>query len=82
MPPLCSGEGSLTDCPYVSFMGANLTNRSYVDLNPVGEAQDGSDSVQCHTDLSTCCGAAQGADHGDWFFPNESRLPIPLVSVK
>ena len=60
--------------PYVSFMGTNLPNHSYVDLTLVGRARDGGDSVQCHTDLSTCCSSAQGADRGDWYFPNGSRL--------
>ena len=65
--------------PCVSFMGTNLTNHSYVDLNRVGDALD--DGVQCHTDLVTCCSVAQGADRGDWFFPSGSRLPIPSLSV-
>ena len=60
--------------PYVSFMGTNLTNHGYVDLTLVGNAMNGSNSVQCHTDLVTCCGKAQGPDRGDWFFPNETRL--------
>jgi len=55
-------------------MGTNLPNHSYVDLNLVGYALDGGDSVQCHTDLSTCCNATQGADRGDWYFPNGDRL--------
>ena len=54
--------------PYVSFMGTNLLNHSYVDLTLVGDALDGIDSVQCHTDLSTCCTGAQGDDCGDWYF--------------
>ena len=60
--------------PYVSFMGTNLTNHSYVDLTLVGNSLNGSDSVQCHTDLITCCSEAQGADRGDWYFPNGNRL--------
>ena len=60
--------------PYVSFMGTNLTNHSYVDLTLVGRPEDGGDSVQCHTDLNTCCTGAQGADRGDWYFPNWNRL--------
>ena len=60
--------------PYVSFMGTNLTNHSYVDLTLVGSALNGSNSVQCHTDLSTCCSSTQGADRGDWYFPNGERL--------
>ena len=60
--------------PYVSFMGTNLTNHSYVDLTLVGRAGDGGDSVQCHSDLNTCCSSGQGGDRGDWYFPNGSRL--------
>ena len=52
----------------------DLSNHSYVNLTAVGDAVDGSDSVQCHTDLSTCCSASQGDDRGDWYFPNGSRL--------
>ena len=60
--------------PYVSFMGNYLPNHSYVDLTLVRDAVDGSDSVQCHTDLVTCCRRAQGDDRGDWYFPNGDRL--------
>ena len=60
--------------PYVSFMGNNLLNHSYVNLTQVGNALDGSDSVHCHTDLQTCCNHTQGADRGDWYFPNGTRL--------
>ena len=35
-------------------MGQTLANHSYVDLSAVGSASDNSDSVVCHTDLSTC----------------------------
>ena len=60
--------------PYVSFMGETLPNHAYVNLSLVGS---GSDSVQCHTDLNTCCTGAQGAHRGDWFAPgSETRLPF------
>ena len=55
-------------------MVTNLPNHSYVDLTLVGDARDGSDSVQCRTDLDTCCSNAQGDDCGDWYFPNTERL--------
>ena len=29
----------------------------------MGDEEDGSDSVHCHTDLSTCCSGAQGPHH-------------------
>ena len=62
--------------PYVSFMGQTLVNHSYVDLSTFGYSSDGSNSVQCHTDLSTCCSVSQGAHRGDWYFPNGTRLPF------
>ena len=60
--------------PYVSFMGTNLTNHSYVNLTLVGNIREGSDSVQCHSDLDTCCGGSGYPDRGDWYFPNGMRL--------
>ena len=57
--------------PYVSFMGQTLAGHSYVDISQVG-ADSG--SVQCHTDLSTCCGGAQGSHRGNWYFPSGDRL--------
>ena len=63
--------------PYVSFMGQTLANHSYVDLSLVGHDVSGSDSVQCHTDLTTCCSRDQGPNRGDWYFPNGGRLPFP-----
>ena len=61
--------------PYVSFQGQTLANHSYVDLSRVGDPS-GSDSVQCVTDLSTCCSGPEGPHRGDWYFPNGTRLPL------
>ena len=60
--------------PYASFMGQTLANHSYVDLTLVGSDVSGSDSVQCHTDLRTCCSGAEGSHRGDWYFPNGETL--------
>ena len=62
--------------PYVSFMGQTLVNHSYVDLSTVGNSSNGSNSIQCHTDLSTCCSGSQGPHRGDWYFPNGTILPF------
>ena len=63
--------------PYVSFMGETLPNHAYVNLSLVGEDGSGSDSVQCHTDLSTCCISTWGIHRGDWNPPDsEMRLPF------
>ena len=43
----------------------------------MGDDYDGSDSVQCQTDLSTCCSGPHGPHRGDWYFPNATRLPFP-----
>ena len=42
----------------------------------MGDAGDGSDSVQCHTDLTYCCtsGLANGADRPDWYFPDGNEV--------
>ena len=58
--------------PYVSFMGEILANHSYVDISQVGTSDN--NSVQCHTDLTTCCSSAQGPYRGDWIFPNGTNL--------
>ena len=42
----------------------------------MGNDLSGSDSIQCHTDLSTCCSGDQGPYRGDWYFPSGDRLPF------
>ena len=66
---------SQTEYPYVSFMGETLPNHTYVDLSLVGS--DVNSSVQCHTNLNTCCTGVQGDHLGDWRPPDsEMRLPF------
>ena len=66
--------------PYVSFLGQTLPNNSYVDLSLVGINQDGTDGLQCHTNVSTCCKDGFGAHRGDWYFPGtNTRLPFPSL---
>ena len=62
--------------PHVGFQGQILSNHSYVDLSLVGNDTSGSDSVQCVTDLHTCCSGPQGGHRGDLYFPNGTRLPF------
>ena len=63
--------------PYVSFHGQTLANHSYVDLSLVGDDVSGSDSVQCITDVQTCCSGSQSYHRGDWYFPSgTTRLPF------
>ena len=68
---------SCIEYPYVSFLGEILLNHSYVDLGQVGNAMDGSNSLQCHTDLFSCCNYNQGGNRGDWMSPNgTTQLPF------
>ena len=73
---------SLVHCqqtfPYVSFMGQTLVNHSYVYLSTVGSDIDNSDSVVCHSNLSTCC---NGPHRGNWYFPDGTKLPFSGPSV-
>ena len=62
--------------PYLTFRGNNLPNHSYVDITKVGNVRSGddSDTVQCHTDLETCCSDSQELPPGDWFTPSNTEL--------
>ena len=62
--------------PYISFRGQTLENHSYVNLSLVGNDGGRSDSVQCITDLATCCINTVGSHRGDWYFPDGTRLPF------
>ena len=74
LPLLLVVEVQCQTAPYFSFMDQILADHSYVDLSQVGNDRSGSDSVQCNTDLNTCCREAQGSHRGDWYFPNGTRL--------
>ena len=69
---------SQTEYPYIAFMGNPLLNHSYVDLSQVGMDRDSiNNTVQCHTDLVTCCYSSVGIHRGDWFAPgSNTRLPF------
>ena len=62
--------------PYLTFMNNSIPNNSYVNFITVGERLD-TNTVQCHTHLTSCCSMSQGSDRGDWYFPNGNRLPFP-----
>ena len=69
---------SQTEYPYLTFLGNTLPNHSYVDLSRVGRERSGSNSntVQCQTDLVTCCTNTL-PHHGHWFAPGgNTRLPF------
>ena len=64
---------SQTEYPYVSFMEETLPNHAYVNLSLVGDDTSGNDSVQCHTDLVTCCHGSNGPHRGDWIPPDSKE---------
>ena len=77
---LCLAVAHAQTFPYVSFMWNTIPNHGYVNLSQVGsDSSSGSDSdsVQCITDLSTCCTITEGSHRGDWYFPDGTRLPFP-----
>ena len=63
--------------PYVTFLGQSIPNHGYVNLSNVGS--DRNNSVQCNTDLSTCCSGAEGSERGDWYFPDETRVAFSEI---
>ena len=67
--------------PYVSFNLTALADHSYVNISTVGSETDNSDSVVCHTDLSTCCSNSQGIHRGNWSFPDGTILPFTGSNV-
>ena len=61
---------------YLSLLGKNLSNNSYVDFSLVGHDPSGSDSVQCHTQFQNCCRPGHSEIAGYWFFPDGSSPPF------
>ena len=60
--------------PYLSFKGNDLPNNSYVDISQIGNARDGSDTVQCISELDYCCNNHTSQLVADWYFPDGTRL--------
>ena len=64
--------------PHLTFRGETLPDHAYMNLSLVGANRDGSDSIQCHTNVESCCRGAQGPHRGDWFNPDNQRLPFAM----
>ena len=56
---------------WFSLRGTTYQNNSIVTLEDIGE---GDDALLCRTNLIACCRSSEGA-MGNWFFPNETRVP-------
>ena len=68
---------------FVSFMGTTLRNHSYINLTLVGSSttdREVGNCVQCHTNLTTF-NSANSVHHGDWSFPNQTRVPFSSSDI-
>ena len=65
---LCSLQVCCQAFPRLSF-GNNdaILNHGYVDLGMIGTSY--SNSIQCRTDLETCC-TQDDSHRGNWYFPD------------
>lgn len=94
LPPILGGEDeciyTLTNVPYISFNGERLPDHSYLDIRRLGDAANGSNVLQCHTDLETCCGDSEDMQHtGEWILPNglvvgpsDARFNVRILSQR
>ena len=60
---------------WFSFNGTTYQNNSIVTLEDIGEDDD---ALLCATNLTACCRPYTGENAtalGNWFFPNETRVP-------
>ena len=70
---LCAVMGvKYLTAPYLSFMGETLPNHGFVDPGLIRDAASGGDSVECHTDLNSCCNSSSSG----WFTPNGATIPF------
>lgn len=68
-------DGLCQQAAYLTLNGNTLSNHSHVDLRAVGSDANGANSIQCHTDLDSCCGTdAAGSGGGNWFTPGNASL--------
>ena len=56
--------------PYIRYRGVILRNNSYINIGNLGT----NDSIECVTDLDTCCSKSQGVAMRAWFLPNGTML--------
>ena len=63
---------------WFALNGTTYQNNSNVTLEDIGEWND---ALLCVTDLTACCippyTGEMGSALGNWFFPNETRVPSP-----
>ena len=66
---LCGLEVDSQTSPHLTF-GNDIVipNHGYRDFGLIGTSY--ATSVQCRTDLSTCCTSQEGNHRGQWYFPD------------
>ena len=70
---LCGLEVNSQTFPNLTFGNdIGIPNHGYVDLDLVGTSY--LSSVQCHTDLSTCCASEESNHRGQWYFPDDKPV--------
>lgn len=68
----CSSIAGGRTAAYVSFKGEAIRNNGYVNLGQVGNERRGRNSLQCHTNLDTCCRNSSSSVGGSWFSPGDN----------
>ena len=62
---------------WISLRGTTYQNNSLVTLEDIGERYD---ALICVTNLTACCRSSySGPALGNWYFPNESRVPSYII---
>ena len=62
---------AINSVPYITFMGARLSNHSYLE---VGQLGNDSNVLQCHTDFPNCCNSSSESQTGQWVLPDQSVI--------
>ena len=56
--------------PYIRYRGITLRNNSFINIGNLGT----NDSIECVTDLNTCCYKNESVARRAWFLPNRTML--------
>ena len=54
--------------------GQTIPSNALIHLSDLGSSANGGDSIQCHTDLDSCCEGEAADGGGNWFTPGDQRL--------
>ena len=52
-----------------------VSNNSILELTDIGDIDSSGTPLVCATQLTPCCAAFENR-HGEWFYPNGTRIPI------